>query len=267
VKTGEAKFQITGMGSNVGDWSEMCTITSNVVTFDMTVSCGDLIKTYTLTNGYVGIPASGQSNWVTLSPITQGTTYYVGDYYDVQVWSNRISTKLRLRRKNANAVNTTTTVITVHIKIKDNIVNGIITPSTLKGNEPNQSTNLYSSSFFSWFENKILLDGKSRSGDSFTNTLRAVPTSNVQIAGSFAFPIVTKTENYTATEDDVTILCNASSAPLTVSLPSAATCRGRVYIVTKVESSNNVVSVDTYSTTTKGAIWVQSDGATWQKIN
>lgn len=54
--------------------------------------------------------------------------------------------------------------------------------------------------------------------------------------------VVTKTSTYTATEDDYTILVNATSAAVTVKLPR--TSRGRIYVVKKIDASANAVTID-----------------------
>jgi hypothetical protein len=54
--------------------------------------------------------------------------------------------------------------------------------------------------------------------------------------------VVTKTSNYTATEDDYTILVNAAAAAVTINLPR--TSRGRVYVVKKIDASANAVTID-----------------------
>jgi hypothetical protein len=48
--------------------------------------------------------------------------------------------------------------------------------------------------------------------------------------------------DYTATDEDYMILCNAVAAPITVSLPSAI-IRGHTFVIVKVDSSGNAVAV------------------------
>lgn len=77
---------------------------------------------------------------------------------------------------------------------------------------------------------------------------------------------------YTITEDDGTILVNASSAAVTVTLPEHEA--GRIFTVLKTDSSGNAVTLKpgsgtingatTQSTTTQyGKFTVQSDGTNW----
>jgi lysophospholipase L1-like esterase len=90
--------------------------------------------------------------------------------------------------------------------------------------------------------------------------------------------IATKTANYSATLGDSVILCNASSGPVTVTLPTAAGIPGRSFQVKKTDSSANVCTVVTSSgQTIDGATTVSltsqyssmkmaSDNANWQVI-
>ena len=98
------------------------------------------------------------------------------------------------------------------------------------------------------------------------------------INGSFSSPIKTVTAAYTLTSSDSTVLANASSAAFTVTLPDATTCSGREYVIKKIDSSANAVTVGVTGTQTiDGAssrslasqykyITVQSDGSNWYII-
>jgi len=104
------------------------------------------------------------------------------------------------------------------------------------------------------------------------------PNSKLHVAGSIALPIVTKTANYTATAGDHTILGDATSGAITITLPSAAGIAGRVYVVKKIDNSTNAVTVaasgsetidgaTSVSLSTQwGSVRVQSDGSNWFKI-
>ena len=50
---------------------------------------------------------------------------------------------------------------------------------------------------------------------------------------------------YFATADDNTILIQANAGPVTVDLPSASTCAGRVYTFKRLDASANAVTIDT----------------------
>ncbi len=56
---------------------------------------------------------------------------------------------------------------------------------------------------------------------------------------------VAKTANYTATDDDEVINCDATSGAITITLPVAATTRlGKRYLIVKLDSGGNAVTVD-----------------------
>ncbi len=86
---------------------------------------------------------------------------------------------------------------------------------------------------------------------------------------------VSKSANYTATEDDATILVDATAGVRTISLPPAASVQGIIYTIVKIDSSSNVVTIDPDgSELIKGvssfslavqwkAAHIQSDGTGW----
>jgi hypothetical protein len=90
--------------------------------------------------------------------------------------------------------------------------------------------------------------------------------------------VVSKTTTYTITTSDSTVLCDATSAAFTVTLPTAVSVSGKTYVVKKIDSSANAITIattssqtiDTISTQTLGIqnAWLvmQSDGSNWQII-
>ena len=90
--------------------------------------------------------------------------------------------------------------------------------------------------------------------------------------------IVTKTSDYTATEYDYTILCDATSGDITITLPNAALVIGHVYSIKKIDSTTNTVTIEALvSDTIDGSntvstdiqwtsIFIQSDGNNWYII-
>lgn len=87
--------------------------------------------------------------------------------------------------------------------------------------------------------------------------------------------ITTKTASYTATATDSTILCDATSGALTITLPAAASSSGRIFTIKKIDTSGNSITIDgNGSETIDGATsqnldtqWeaatVQSNGTAW----
>lgn len=106
----------------------------------------------------------------------------------------------------------------------------------------------------------------------------STPGSKLQTNGSFAVPIVTKLIDYTATVSDHTILCDATSGVVTITLPAVAGTSGRLYVIKKIDSSANNVVVDgngsevidgaTTQTLTSiyESITIQSNGSAWYII-
>jgi hypothetical protein len=102
--------------------------------------------------------------------------------------------------------------------------------------------------------------------------------STLHINGSLALPLVTKTANYTATVLDYTILADATSGAFSIFLPTAIGIAGRIYVIKKIDSSPNVVTVDPNSTQTIDGdlvrllgspyqtLVIQSNGSNWMVI-
>lgn len=89
---------------------------------------------------------------------------------------------------------------------------------------------------------------------------------------------VTKTTTYTITNSDYTILCDASSAGFTVTLPTASGITGKIFKIKKTDATGNDVTVEgNASETIDGqlnkilnaqymSITVQSNGTSWYII-
>jgi hypothetical protein len=94
-----------------------------------------------------------------------------------------------------------------------------------------------------------------------------------------ALSTITRTASYTATATDYSIICNNTGGAITISLPAAAGCAGRVYVVKKVSAAlNNVVIDPNGAETIDGAatrtlsvqyegVHIQSDGTNWYVIS
>ena len=104
------------------------------------------------------------------------------------------------------------------------------------------------------------------------------PTSKLHVAGSVAKAIVAKTANYTAAATDYTILVTCSSANVTITLPAASGCSGRIYNIKKLDATGYNVIIDGNSAETlDGALTktltaqyetltIQCDGSNWHII-
>jgi len=62
--------------------------------------------------------------------------------------------------------------------------------------------------------------------------------------------ITSKSANYQILTTDHTVLVNASSGPITVTLPDATMCSGQVFLVKKVDSTKNYAIIDTLASQT-----------------
>jgi hypothetical protein len=68
------------------------------------------------------------------------------------------------------------------------------------------------------------------------------PNTTLQVAGGISLKIATVTANYSMKASDFTVLANASSAALTVTLPHASTS-GLIVNIKKIDSSGNAVTI------------------------
>lgn len=103
----------------------------------------------------------------------------------------------------------------------------------------------------------------------------ASPKSTFDINGGIGADIVTKTTDYTATDSNFTILCDATSNNITITLPTAASSTKRIYNIKKIDSSGNTVTIDADSseqvdgaltqviTTQYSSLTIQCNGTAW----
>ena len=104
--------------------------------------------------------------------------------------------------------------------------------------------------------------------------------STLDINGSFGrklTTIVAGDSPYTAGNQS-TIIANAASGNITVSLPSASTCTNRIYTIKKIDSSSNDVIIDASGSQTIDGqltrtlteryeyVKIQSDGSNWHIV-
>ena len=101
--------------------------------------------------------------------------------------------------------------------------------------------------------NQLVLDNNGRVAVNKLN-----PICTFDINGAIATGQVSKTENYTATIADNTILCGAGNETFTVTLPAASGVSGIIY---------NIKNVGTGTITVDGASSETIDGATTQVIS
>lgn len=107
------------------------------------------------------------------------------------------------------------------------------------------------------------------------NVITALGYTPVQSGGALALGIRTITAAPTFAATDYTLLCDASSTPIPISLPGAATVNGRIFVFKKVDASANAVTItpngaetiDGAASLPITAQWaryaIQSNGAGW----
>jgi hypothetical protein len=99
------------------------------------------------------------------------------------------------------------------------------------------------------------------------------PTSRLQVNGSFSTATVSVAGAYTATAADFTIISTATTN-VTITLPAASGCSGRIYIIKKGVVNGNTITIGSNGGTIDGAAnitfttgWgfrmLQSNGTNW----
>lgn len=103
--------------------------------------------------------------------------------------------------------------------------------------------------------------------------------SYIPPASTSSVSVSTKTTTYSITTSDSVILCDATSAAFTVTLPTASGNTGKTFTIKKIDSSSNIVTIATTSSQTIDGVTtqklfarydtsiVQSDGSNWVIIN
>ena len=123
--------------------------------------------------------------------------------------------------------------------------------------------------------NKVAVDGNGNVG---IGTIS--PNSKLDVRGSLSLGIVEKTSNYTIGSSDFTVLLDASSGGVTLTLPAASGITGRIYVIkctgkgegnTANLATNGSETIDGDSNDkvfndTGESLMIQSDGAGWMKI-
>tara|TARA_R110002074_G_scaffold389846_1_gene573417 strand:+ start:1931 stop:2773 length:843 start_codon:yes stop_codon:yes gene_type:complete len=106
----------------------------------------------------------------------------------------------------------------------------------------------------------------------------STPGSGLHVNSSFATAITFKQQNYTLTTIDHTVLVDCSAGNVTITLPTAVGCAGRLYVIKRVDSSANSVNIDAdgseqiegstslVGVASGGALTLQSDNSGWWKV-
>jgi hypothetical protein len=112
-----------------------------------------------------------------------------------------------------------------------------------------------------------------------TQVFGVIEQNSFALVNSLAVPVVSKTGAYTATYLDHTILCDATGGAFDIALPTAASSSGRVYVIKKIDSSGNAVTINpngaeliegaaTYPVAAQwDSVTVQSNGTAWYVLS
>lgn len=84
--------------------------------------------------------------------------------------------------------------------------------------------------------------------------------------GELVTAIVTKTAAYVATNDDDVILCDATSAAFTVTLPPVASSSGLTLTIKKIDSGGNAITIDGDGSEVIDGATTKSLSAQWAAI-
>jgi hypothetical protein len=119
-------------------------------------------------------------------------------------------------------------------------------------------------------------DGLIVKGNVGIGTAGNTVNSKLEVVGSIALPIRRVTGATTLDGADHTLLCNATTAGFTVTLPAAGTCTNRIYVIRKSDETSNAITLsiavkvsETTSITsfnTNSSLRIQSDGTSWWVI-
>lgn len=117
--------------------------------------------------------------------------------------------------------------------------------------------------------------------DGSTNTVgvrQTTPTSGLHVNTSFATAIAAQSSDYTITALDHTILVDCSSGNVTLTLPTAVGCGGRMYMIKRTDASANAANINSNgseniegssnpaSVAGMSSIVLQSDNSGWWKM-
>jgi hypothetical protein len=107
------------------------------------------------------------------------------------------------------------------------------------------------------------------------STMHTTNVNRFHVDGATGTSIVTIATTTTLDITNSTVLCNATSGAITVNLPTASSTTGRIYVIKKIDSSANAVTIDGSgaetidgaTTVSLSAQWnyrsIQSNGTSW----
>jgi len=113
--------------------------------------------------------------------------------------------------------------------------------------------------------------------------MQSIPHTRIKVgsiidAGSFAAGVTSTTTALTLTSSHYTVLCNATAASFTITLPTAVGISGRIYNIKKTDSTGNAVTIDGNASelvdgsltkvlkSQNESITIQCDGSNWYML-
>ena len=115
-------------------------------------------------------------------------------------------------------------------------------------------------------------------GKNMVGVNTTTPGSGLHVDSSFATALSVKSSDYTLTVDDHTILADCSNGNVTLTLPTAVGCAGRMYVIKRIDATNNAANINaagseeidgsTNPASVPGlsSIMIQSDNSGWWKV-
>ena len=106
----------------------------------------------------------------------------------------------------------------------------------------------------------------------------STPGSGLHVNSSFATAIAARNADYTLTANDHTVLVDCSAGNVTLTLPTAVGCAGRIYIIKRTDTSDNSANIDANGSeqiegstslvgvASRGSLTIQSDNSGWWKV-
>lgn len=111
--------------------------------------------------------------------------------------------------------------------------------------------------------NACVFINKNAGNTTIGSNVASTAHSTCNVFGSFAVKVDAISSNINPDNAYHVLPVNANSAAVTVNLPDATTCKGREYIVKKIDASANTVTLDAYSTQTIDGALTQVISAQW----
>jgi hypothetical protein len=132
-------------------------------------------------------------------------------------------------------------------------------------------------------QNEIVIGYNAIGIGSNTTVIGNASTTNAEIKGTLKsngqiLSLTTKTANYTPLISDEIIICDATSSPITITLPTAVGKTGQTYTIKRINGGLNNITIATTSNQTIDGfastgledqntfIKVISDGSNWWEI-